>query len=213
MKTTKKVILAILITFSIIFTNGCYYVFNGQFKSLDKINSGKKLNPYECFSAYTINTAGWMFGWILSPEAAGQCFLMQFGKNGRTYFRTSDFLESEYISSLWANNSKESFIIDYPLNEITKDKGSTLRNELRYALAFDGATASGAILLHSGEKGSGYEEIILTVPCKYDRYTAIYNVGPIRVTFNWQLLNHIQERGWLNKCSIEYRTRSSIRFN
>lgn len=206
MKTIKRTVLAIVILFSIAFANGCYYLSHGQFKSMEKLEKGEKLNLYECCCSYTINTAGWMFGWVLSPEAAGQCFLMQFGRDGWTYHKTSDFLESEYIRTLWYNNRQQSFLIDYPLNEITENKDSKLRNELRYALAFDGGTASGALALFSGESAESYEEIIITVLCKYDKYTAVYNIGPLSITFNWQLLNHIQERGWLHKCSIEYRT-------
>lgn len=98
------------------------------------------------------------------------------------------------------NASKGSFVIDYPLNETTSNKKSSLRNEMRYALAFDGAEYHRVI-----DPETGYEigqELRLKVG--YDRYTAVYSIGLIRLTFNWQLLRYIQDKGWLHKCVIIY---------
>ena len=74
----KKVLLSILILFTIVFANGFYYVFHGQFKSAEKLAAGKELNAYECFSIYTMHTALWMFFWPASPAAANEVFMKQF---------------------------------------------------------------------------------------------------------------------------------------
>lgn len=76
----KKILVSILILFvsifAVIFANGCYFVFFHQDKSMAKIRQGKELNLYECCNIYSIHTAIWMFGWVISPEAAEQAFLM-----------------------------------------------------------------------------------------------------------------------------------------
>lgn len=67
------VILGIILAISI---NGFYYVFFGQEKSMRKLNAGKELNLYECCSIYTMHCAVWMFGWVISPEAAFEAMLL-----------------------------------------------------------------------------------------------------------------------------------------
>lgn len=78
MKTFKKILIGVAIAVTVIFANGIYYVFNGQFKSAEKLAEGKDLNLYECCSIYSMHTAVWMFGWPVSPEAALEAFLMHF---------------------------------------------------------------------------------------------------------------------------------------
>ena len=70
------IILAIVV--GIIFANGCYFVFKGQFKATEKVNAGKPLNTYEVFSTYTMHTACWMFGWVIEPTVAKLAFCSQF---------------------------------------------------------------------------------------------------------------------------------------
>ncbi len=72
-KITLSVILAVILA---IFINGFYYVFFGQEKSMKKLNDGKELNLYECCSIYTMHCAVWMFGWVISPEAALEAMLL-----------------------------------------------------------------------------------------------------------------------------------------
>ncbi len=77
-KYWKITLVSLAIIIALLFANGCYYVFNGQHKSMKKLQQGKELNLYECCSIYSMHTAIWMFGWIVSPEAAEQAFLMCF---------------------------------------------------------------------------------------------------------------------------------------
>ena len=74
----KKFLITISIIFCAIFANGCYFVFQGQWKATEKLNAGKKLNVYEIFSAYTMHTACWMFGWVIEPTVAKLAFCSQF---------------------------------------------------------------------------------------------------------------------------------------
>ena len=193
MKTSKKIILSFILFVIVIFTNGLIYLFYGQDKSYEKLQTGERLNFYECCSVYSIHTAATMFSSILSPEAAHQCFLMQFAKEGSFHSKVTNFMESETIKKQSAEHGGSSFIVNYPLLEITGNKNSALRKELRYALAYDGATYKWV---------DGHS--ILELDVKYDGYIANYKVGPVSFKLNQHLLKHIQDRGWLHKCHITY---------
>ncbi len=81
MKTFKRLLICCILIITLIFINGCYFVFHGQFKATDKVNSGKDLNTYEIFSTYTMHTACWLFGWIVEPTTAKLAFCSQFHLN------------------------------------------------------------------------------------------------------------------------------------
>lgn len=200
MKKIKVLLKILVIIVLIVFINGLYYIFAGQFKSMQKLSYGKELSLYECCSIYSVHTAAWLSSWILSPEAAEQCFLMSFSKEGSTHIRKAHFMKSDYIRKQIALHNGRTFTINYPLNEITSNKKSNLRKELRYALAYDGAEY---YPIADPEK----DEVLsseLRLDVKYDNYTAVYHIGIAKITFNWQLMRHIQNRGWLHKCTIIY---------
>ena len=200
MKKVKLILKILIITVVIVFVNGLYYIFAGQFKSMQKLSNGEELSFYECCSIYSVHTAAWLTSWVLSPEAADQCFLMAFSKDGSTHIRKSCFMKSNYIRKQIALHNDKTFTINYTLNEITSNKNSSLRKELRYALAYDGAKY---YPITDPEK----DEVLsseLRLDVKYDNYTAVYHVGLFKVTFNWQLMRYIQDRGWLHKCTIIY---------
>ncbi len=81
MKKIKTIGLILLIVITLVFINGCYFVFHGQFKATEKVESGKDLNAYEIFSTYTMHSACWMFGWIIEPTTAKLAFCSQFHLN------------------------------------------------------------------------------------------------------------------------------------
>ena len=81
MRFFKTIVFWGLVTFLTIFINGCIYVFNLQEKTMDKIKNGEEPSLYEKCSIYTMHMAVYMFGWPLSPEAAGEIFKMSFSKN------------------------------------------------------------------------------------------------------------------------------------
>lgn len=78
MKKIKTIGLILLIVITLVFINGCYFVFHGQFKATEKVESGKDLNAYEIFSTYTMHSACWLFGWIIEPTTAKLAFCSQF---------------------------------------------------------------------------------------------------------------------------------------
>jgi hypothetical protein len=193
MTRTKRILIIALAVLSLIVLNGVYYVFCGQEKSMKKLDEGRALNVYECCSIYTMHLAATTLGVFLSPEAAEQCLLMMFVKEDSFHPRRRDFMKSEYIRQQALENHFNRFVVNFPLNEITSDKGSALRGELRYALAYDGAVFDDEGCVNK-----------LWLDVKYDGYTARYNVGPFDVVFHWQLLKYIQDKGWLHKFKMGY---------
>ena len=195
MKTSKRILLIFIIVISGLGINCVYYVFYGQSKSANKLKEGKELNLYECVSIYSIHTAAWMFGWIISPEAADQCFLMAFSKPSSIHIRRGKYEQSIIFRTLLKQNPIDSFVLDYPTNSITANPNHQFRKELKYALAYDGAIYWPDSRTLDGE---------LRLEVKYDRYHSIYTFGPISVPFYWELFAYIQERGWLSSCYIVY---------
>ena len=92
MRISKIIGIAFLMAFLAVFINGCIYVFTLQEKTMDKIQNGEKVSLYEKCSIYTMHMAVYMFGWPLSPEAAGEVFRMSFPWNReKAVLREDDF--------------------------------------------------------------------------------------------------------------------------
>lgn len=88
----KKILKYIVIVFLIVFANGCIYVFGLQEKTMKKIQNGTHVSLYEKCSIYTMHMAVYLFGWPLSPEAAGEIFRMSFPWNReKAVFKRNDF--------------------------------------------------------------------------------------------------------------------------
>lgn len=77
--SVKKHLLTIcLALLAVLFANGTYFVFFHQKKSWEKLQLNEELSSYEVFSAYTMHTACWLFGWMVEPSTAEICFCKQF---------------------------------------------------------------------------------------------------------------------------------------
>lgn len=182
----KKILVSILILFvsifTIIFINGCYYVFWGQEKSAFKLAQGEELNLYECCSIYTMHMAVWMFGWPLSSEAASEAYYMHFKvDNDIRWSSNTDFLNSKVITSNSNFKEKKPFKVSWPidLTQIPKD-------ELKYALAYN--TINTQVLF------TQYGNPILEYTVEYQNVK--YNFGCISIYTG--LFKYLQEIGWLH---------------
>lgn len=195
MKTLKRIFIGIISVILVSAINCAGYLYFGQQKSMSKFNAGQKLNLYECCSIYSIHLAACTLGWFISPEAAEQCVLMAFAKEGSHHLRNSSFMKSEYIRKQILSHQSSQFTIDFPLNEITSNTKSSLRKELRYAIAFDGARCVDV---------DGECTYCLDVTAEYSGYTARYTIGAVSIVFYWQLQKYIQDKGWLHKVYISY---------
>lgn len=91
-KNLRIVLISFLSIFAVVFINGCIYVFKLQDRTMEKIRRSEKVTLYEKCSIYTMHMAVWMFGWPLSPEAAGEIYRMSFPWNrGKVKFVKNDY--------------------------------------------------------------------------------------------------------------------------
>lgn len=74
----KRLVHILLVIVALLFINGTYFVFCHQKKSWEKLQHNQELSSYEVFSAYTMHTACWLFGWAVEPSTAEICFCKQF---------------------------------------------------------------------------------------------------------------------------------------
>ena len=92
MRTFKIIARSLVLFFIGVFINGCIYVFGLQDWTMNKIQKGEDVSLYEKCSIYTMHMAVYMFGWPLSPEAAGEIFRMSFSKNReKTIYKENDY--------------------------------------------------------------------------------------------------------------------------
>ena len=92
MRTFKIIARSLVLFFIGVFINGCIYVFALQDRTMNKIQKGEDVSLYEKCSIYTMHMAVYMFGWPLSPEAAGEIFKMSFSKNReKTIYKENDY--------------------------------------------------------------------------------------------------------------------------
>ena len=173
-KITLSVILGIIL---LIFINGVYYVFWGQEKSMRKLNAGKELNLYECCSIYTMHVAVWMFGWVISPEAAFEAMLLHIPHD-------------------------EPVVVDgvdtYALNGYSTEldaKGSSYADmnfkDLRAALALNSTNTTFEVT---------NEYSICSVAVRYT--DAVHKIGGIPV--NTALFRYLQDKGFLYPYTLVY---------
>lgn len=99
MKVFKRIVWSLLAIFAVVFINGCVYVFSGQEKTMQKIKAGQPVSLYEKCSIYTMHMAVYMFGWPLSPEAAGEIYRMSFPRYRETVIMKKNdfFLDSPKV--------------------------------------------------------------------------------------------------------------------
>ena len=133
MKLFKRILTCCILIITLIFINGCYFVFHGQFKATDKVNSGKDLNTYEIFSTYTMHTACWLFGWIVEPTTAKLAFCSQFHLN-------PEYSHQAVPTNEQIENIKQELTTGYLQNNIPIDT--------KRRLAFKSYTDKASILLN-----------------------------------------------------------------
>ena len=99
MRTFKIIARSLVLFFIGVFINGCIYVFGLQDWTMNKIQKGEDVSLYEKCSIYTMHMAVYMFGWPLSPEAAGEIFRMSFSKNREQniYKKNDYFMDSPAV--------------------------------------------------------------------------------------------------------------------
>lgn len=174
-------------------------MFKGQNTASSKLALNKELNMYEKLSTYSVHTACWMFGWIISPESAEQAFLMNIPQDSIVY-RNNGFFKKSKLLYKYINDEG---IIDYPLNDIT----STNFKETRYATALDGGIYKCQDITEIGPYNAASMCIeSCTVKAEYSDYIGVYKIGPIKIKFNWGLCKYLQDKSWIHPYTICYTT-------
>ena len=202
----KIALLSLLALAAIVFVNGAYFVFCHQDKSMAKIQQGEELNLYECCSGYTMHIALWMFGWLLSPEAATECFLLHFPHEDDDVvrFRTSKgFMKSPKLQKA----------VQYLAD---KQSGTSVhvawRGSEDYALhspEHRAAIAVNACDVIKGEvdEATGNYEIKIRCAMVYPKYSRTeFNFGLFSIWIQEGLFRYLEERGWISRYIAEYYT-------
>lgn len=202
MKTLKIILISILTLFTIVFANGCYYVFHGQYKSVEKLQQGEELNLYECCSIYSMHCAVWMFGWPLSPEAAKECFKLHFPQDEHVAIGAS----YKFHESLKLQEAYE-YLKDKPLDTevyVTWDGNedySIKSSEHRTAIAVNPCRVIKAMEHKSGNRYMACVEASMIYP-KYSKTT--FDCGKFKITLYEGLFRYLQDKGWLSTYKALY---------
>ena len=192
-KRTKLIIRTLLLLLLVIFANGIYYLFWGQFKSTERLKQGKELNLYEMCSVYSMHVGMSIVGWIHSPEATKQVISMTFPWNrGKTIYKETDFfLRYPAISSRYRTQYSRRRIAFH-------DASYSLSNpDHRLALA-----------VNPGYLWRDDQKVYLEAPI---HYPVCYNTH-IGITDNFQivldecLFNYLEEKHWLHPYTLIYYT-------
>ena len=119
-KFLKRLGIAFAIVFVIVFANGCYFVFDGQFKATEKINAGKDLNVYETFSAYTMHTAAWLFTWPFYPETAYAIMCSQFHITPKPKYLPEDPFKLDDLKRTMREGDRRRIVTNNYTNDVGK---------------------------------------------------------------------------------------------
>ena len=204
MKTLKRILITVAIITSILIINGCYYVFNGQFRSVEKLNSGQDLNLYECFSAYTMHMATWILGWPLSPTAAYECMTLHFPHRDETTVINNEYLRAKLATPKIIRAMRS--LKDSPVCSSVRvawngnEAYSVLSPEHNAAIAVNPCIVTKELIMDDGTA-------LYTIrsSMQYPKYSeSKFNIGPCTITIHEGLFRHLQDRHWLSCYTAEY---------
>lgn len=94
----------IAVTLIVTVINGFIYVTYGQYRSQDKIETGENLSIYERMTIRTLNLLNYTIGYLVCPEAAEQCRLMEHSTKD-TVFIKRDFTKSSVVRTTCKNST------------------------------------------------------------------------------------------------------------
>lgn len=208
-KTVKISLIVLSVLVAIVFVNGCYFVFSGQEKAMQKIRQGDRLNLYENCSAYTMHMALWIFGWPLSPEAARECFLLHFPHHEDevvTFSASKRFIKAPKL--LAAINS----LADKPTGSTVHVTWNASRDyalnspERRAAIAVNACDVTkGRIVESDSENAANGFEVRISCAMIYPKYSwTRFNLGKFSIYIHEGLFRYLQDNGWLSKYMAVY---------
>lgn len=135
-KFTKATVAVMILLIFAAIINIIFYVLLGQDISEGRTASGRNLSAYEVMTIKTLNILNYTVGWLVCPEAAEQCWLMEHAaKNEVTLKR--NFMRSTRVAvrvSEAGNNEKVIYGWDF-----FKMRTEAARKENIYSLAYNDA--------------------------------------------------------------------------
>lgn len=194
-KLFKRLGITLLVLFVIVFANGCFFVFDGQFKAAEKIKNKQELNIYEISSIYTMHLAICTAGLVYSPEATKEIFAMSFKRNRDTekYVENDFFLDSPKVRQAVQN----------------------LRPGVKKRIAFTDSAYSlfdpnhrVALAVNPGFLKIDGDRLTLTAPIHYPTYslTKIYITKTKYILIHESLFNYLEQIEVLHPYTIVYYT-------
>ena len=194
----RRIIISFLTALALLFANGCYYVFRGQDKSMEKLQRGMELNLYEKCTIYTMHIALWTLGWPLSPQAARECFMLHFPQRDTVSIEMhlSSPRIKEAVASLRDKPLGSSVAVSWNGNEA-------------YSLASPEHKA--AIAVNPCRIVKEWQESYLYTCSVYSsmqypkRSDTVFTLGRIRIPVQEGLFRYLQDREWLSCFTARYR--------
>ena len=187
----KKILLSFLLLLTIIFANGCFYVFIGQDKSMKKLRNGKELNLYEKCSIYSMHVGLWTLGWPMSPQAARECFMLHFPQKDTVSIKmefSSPRIEA-VVRALKDCPIGSSTSISWNGNEAY----SFANPEHKVAIAVNPCR-----VVKEWQEGYLYECSVYSLMQYPKQSSTVISIGAIRIPIQEGLFRYLQDDGWLS---------------
>ena len=183
---------------TLLFGNGCYYVFYGQNLSTKKLLEGRDLNLYEMCSIYTMHIALWSLGWPLSPQAARECFLLHFPQKDTVTIRMN--LSSPRIQAS-VRSLKDRQVGSYESLTWNGDEAYSLSSpEHKAAIAVNPCRVE-----KECQEGSLYSCSVYSIMQYPKLSNTVFTLGFIRIPIQEGLFRYLQDKGWLSCFTARYR--------
>lgn len=150
-----------------------------------------------------MHTAVWMFGWVISPEAAKECFLLHFPQKDTVEFKPGKILNTPKIKAA-INNTFNQKVGTSTRITWDGDKDYALGSpEHRTAIALNPCTVT---KLENNFGPSPYmSHVKVTSPMIYPEYSRTqFNLGKFSIYLHEGLFRYLQDKGWLSKYVAEY---------
>lgn len=208
-KILKYCLISIAIVVGIVFINGCYYVFCGQEKSMNKLQQGKELNLYECCSIYSMHMATWLFGWTFAPEAAKECFMLHLP---HTNGKIIDFRITKGIRASKKIESAINSLSDKPVGASVNVAWNGNEAYARKSIEHNAAIALNPCKITKtdksqclGDSNPELHNLEITAPLIYPEYSRTqFNLGKVTIVIHEGLFRYLQDKGWLTRYTVRY---------
>jgi len=194
----KRIILIAILLLALVVGNGCYYVFRGQNKSMEKLEQGDELNLYEKCSIYTMHIALWTLGWPLSPQAARECFMLHFPQKDTVSINMH--LSCPRIEYAMASLKERPVGSSVTVSWNGPDAYSLASQEHKAAIAVNPCR-----IVKEWQESYMYTCIVYSSMQYPKKSNTVFTLGSIRIHVQEGLFRYLQDKGWLSCFTARYR--------